>query len=123
MGRRLSTARVHEGPARIYASPPCHSLRSRSQGNPDCGRRTSTIAASFLIHPLSEVAWSISTARLHRAPSERARWASKEMTRLSRVFLTASHSPHTPSQLNNAPPHRHRVDQVQAVCRRRQPTQ
>jgi hypothetical protein len=55
-----------------------------------CAHRPSTTLPQPLhssYHTLSEVAWAISTARLHRAPSERARWASKEMTRLPRISL------------------------------------
>ena len=38
-----SRARVGREPSSHLCSSPCHSLRSRSQGNPDCGRRTSTV--------------------------------------------------------------------------------
>ena len=41
---RLSfTARVQRGPSPHLRFSSCHSFRSRSQGNPDCGCRTSTV--------------------------------------------------------------------------------
>ena len=93
MGGSASTARVHEGPPHIYASSP--------------------------VTLLGLAARAIPTAAVERAPSERARSGSKGMPWLRDLPLIASHSRHTPSQSNTAPPHRRTEGPDRVACTRR----
>ena len=86
--------------------------------------RVDGVSQILSYHPtFGLAARAIPTAAVERALFHRARSGSKGMPWLRDRPFTATPTRHIPSQSNTAPLHRHRVDQVQAVCRRHQPNQ
>ena len=64
---RLSfTARVQRGPSSHLRFSSCHSFRSHSQGNPDCGRRTSTVSSCAFREQRDALAASLSPLLQYR---------------------------------------------------------
>ena len=88
-------------------SPPCPK-RSR-QTVLHCAHRTSTASSCAFCEQEGWSGGSPPTLLRPRVP------------RAKRALLIASHSHHIPSQSNTAPPHQHREDPAQVVCRHRQP--